>query len=237
MFSEILFGISILFMFIFGCIAYPVVISLLSAWESGRKKEGKPISDQEKQEVVCLCGSTRFRDQFTEANRIETMSGKIVVAPGVFAHSGDPLTDSDKRRLDELHLRKIDMANSILVVNPGGYIGESTRREIEYAEAHGKSVRYTEDHRSTVETGSDMNDPVTIDTVGVEVYLRNRYAYDAVAASMGKDFFIRHLLEVIEELRSELVKCRLYGMPCTVIQKKELKETGSQLIQAEREEE
>ena len=93
--------------------------------------------------VVCLCGSTRFRDEFTEANRRETMAGRIVVAPGVFAHSGDPLTDDDKRRLDALHLRKIDMADSVLVINPGGYIGDSTRREIDYAMRTGKPVGYT----------------------------------------------------------------------------------------------
>ena len=94
-------------------------------------------------DVVCLCGSTRFRGEFTEANRRETMAGRIVVAPGVFAHSGDQLTEEDKRRLDELHLRKIDMADSVLVVNPGGYIGDSTRREIDYANRTGKPVAYT----------------------------------------------------------------------------------------------
>jgi hypothetical protein len=92
---------------------------------------------------VCLCGSTRFRDEFTEANRLNTMEGNIVLAPGVFGHSGDPLTDADKRRLDDLHLRKIDMADCVQVVNPGGYIGESTRKEIAYAKAHGKPVAYT----------------------------------------------------------------------------------------------
>jgi hypothetical protein len=102
------------------------------------------VSDSVKPLVVCLCGSTRFRDELTEANRRETMAGRIVVAPGVFAHSGDPLTDEDKRRLDELHLRKIDMADSVLVVNPGGYIGESTRLEIEYATRTGKPVGYTD---------------------------------------------------------------------------------------------
>ena len=93
--------------------------------------------------VVCLCGSTRFRDEFSEANRRETMAGRIVVAPGVFAHSGDPLTADQKERLDKLHFRKIDMADRVLVVNPGGYIGESTRREIAYAETLGKMVLYT----------------------------------------------------------------------------------------------
>ena len=93
--------------------------------------------------VVCLCGSTRFRDEFTEANRDATMAGKIILAPGVFGHNGDPLTDEDKQRLDTLHLAKIDMADEVLVVNPGGYIGESTRREVDYAERMGKPVHYT----------------------------------------------------------------------------------------------
>ena len=102
-------------------------------------QEGEPAQPR----VVCLCGSTRFRDEFTEANRRETMAGNIVLAPGVFAHSGDPLTDEDKRRLDELHLRKIDHADSVLVINPNGYIGDSTRREIEYARSKGKPVSFT----------------------------------------------------------------------------------------------
>jgi hypothetical protein len=93
--------------------------------------------------VVCLCGSTRFRAEIAEANRAATMAGKIVLAPGVFAHSGDTLTDEDKARLDILHLGKIDMADEVLVVNPGGYIGESTRREIEYAKRTGKPVGHT----------------------------------------------------------------------------------------------
>jgi CBS domain-containing protein len=70
------------------------------------------------------------------------MAGWIVLAPGVFGHSGDPLTDADKVRLDELHLRKIDLADRVLVVNQNGYVGESTRREIEYALSTGKPVQY-----------------------------------------------------------------------------------------------
>ena len=93
--------------------------------------------------IVCLCGSTRFRAEFAEANRAETMKGKIVLAPGVFGHSGDPLTDEDKLTLDLLHLAKINMAHEVLVVNPCGYIGESTRREIAYAHQIGKPVAYT----------------------------------------------------------------------------------------------
>ena len=108
-----------------------------------KPNESQAGSPTEQPLVVCLCGSTRFRAEIAEANRAATMAGKIVLAPGVFGHSGDPLTDDDKARLDRLHFQKIDMADEVLVVNPGGYIGESTRREIEYATRTGKSVVYT----------------------------------------------------------------------------------------------
>ena len=96
-------------------------------------------------EIVCICGSTRFRDDIAAVNRDQTMAGRIVLAPGVFGHSGDPITADAKTRLDELHLRKIDMADVVLVVNPGGYIGDSTRHEIEYAQKAGKRICYTID--------------------------------------------------------------------------------------------
>ncbi|MEV0149067.1 MULTISPECIES: hypothetical protein [unclassified Nonomuraea] len=94
--------------------------------------------------IVALCGSTRFRDAFSAVNRNLTLDGVIVIAPGVFGHSGDPLTDDAKLRLDDLHKRKIDLADEVFVVNPGGYIGESTRSEVKYAEKLGKPVRYLE---------------------------------------------------------------------------------------------
>lgn len=95
--------------------------------------------------IVCLCGSTRFRDEFTRANRNLTLAGAIVVAPGVFAHSGDELTDEDKVLLDVLHWRKIDLADSVVIVTDAtGYIGDSTRAEIEYATKLGKPISYLE---------------------------------------------------------------------------------------------
>ena len=79
-----------------------------------------------------------------EINRLLTFAGIIVVAPGVFAHAtGEDITDEQKRALDALHLRKIDLADRVVVVNPGGYIGESTTREIAYARATGKPVSFT----------------------------------------------------------------------------------------------
>lgn len=93
--------------------------------------------------IVCICGSTRFRSEICDANRRLTLSGWIVLAPGVFAHDGDEITEAQKVQLDRLHLAKIDLAEKVLVVNPGGYIGESTRREIEYAQQTGTPVAYT----------------------------------------------------------------------------------------------
>jgi len=93
-------------------------------------------------DVVVICGSTRFRDEIAAANRDLTLAGHIVLAPGVFAHTGDLITGWQKRQLDALHLAKIDRADWVYVVNPGGYVGESTRREIGYARQTGKPVCY-----------------------------------------------------------------------------------------------
>lgn len=102
--------------------------------------------------VVCLCGSTRFMEAFQEANLRETIEGKIVLSVGcntksdreVFGALSPYEAGRLKETLDDLHKRKIDLADEILVLNVGGYIGESTRSEIEYAKAHRKSVRYLE---------------------------------------------------------------------------------------------
>ena len=97
-------------------------------------------------EIVCICGSTRFADELLAANRELTFAGIIVVAPGVFTHREPDakVTTEQKSALDALHLRKIDLADRVLVVNPGGYIGESTSREIAYARATGKPVSFTD---------------------------------------------------------------------------------------------
>lgn len=90
----------------------------------------------------------RFAEEMSAANRELTFAGAIVVAPGVFLPAGDPgagetITDEQKAALDALHRHKIDLADRVLVVNPGGYIGESTSREIAYARAAGKPIAFT----------------------------------------------------------------------------------------------
>ena len=100
--------------------------------------------------VVTLCGSTRFKEAFESETRRLTLAGCIVISVGLFGHTEglDMGTDNApsviKRMLDEMHLRKVDMADRIHVINPGGYIGHSTRREIDYALMNGKQVTYME---------------------------------------------------------------------------------------------
>ena len=106
-----------------------------------------------KYKVITLCGSTRFKDAFMETQKKLTLEGNIVISVGLFGHSGDgevwegmseDTLTATKLMLDDMHKRKIDMADEIFVINVGGYIGSSTRSEIEYAHATGKPVRYWE---------------------------------------------------------------------------------------------
>ena len=110
---------------------------------------------QQKYKVITLCGSTRFKNEFLKAQKELTLKGNIVISVGLFGHSGDnevwenmsegELTKT-KEMLDDMHKRKIDMSDEIFVINVDGYIGESTRSEIEYAKNHGKIVKYLEEN-------------------------------------------------------------------------------------------
>ena len=99
--------------------------------------------------VITLCGSTRFKDEFLEAQKRLTLEGNIVISVGLFGHSGDDVvwTEGVKDMLDRQHLAKIDLADEIFVINVGGYIGDSTRREIAYAEFKGKTIKYMENSK------------------------------------------------------------------------------------------
>ena len=113
--------------------------------------------------IVCLCGSTRFMDAFFEAGWEFTLKGYIVLSIGVCkhietedgGHVGEALGQEVADKLDELHLRKIDLADEVFVLNVDGYIGESTSKEIAYAEKTGKPVLYLE----TCGSADDPEDP------------------------------------------------------------------------------
>ena len=106
-----------------------------------------------KYKVITLCGSTKFKEQFINVQKELTLKGNIVISVGLFGHSGDTevwenmdegtLTKT-KEMLDDMHKRKIDMADEIFVINVNRYIGESTKSEIEYAQRIGKKINYLE---------------------------------------------------------------------------------------------
>ena len=87
--------------------------------------------------VTTLCGSTRFKEDFLEQQKLLTLQGYIVISVGLFGHSGDDevWTEGTREMLDDMHKRKIDMADEIYVINKNGYIGESTLSEIKYAKS------------------------------------------------------------------------------------------------------
>lgn len=95
--------------------------------------------------VITLCGSTKFKEDFERVNRELTLAGNIVISVGCFGHSGDVFSDEQKVMLDDIHKRKIDMADAIYVINKDGYVGSSTRSEIQYALRLGKQIIYMED--------------------------------------------------------------------------------------------
>jgi len=99
-----------------------------------------------KSKIVCLCGSTRFMQEFFDVGWDFTLKGYIVLSVGICKHAehhgAEALGKDIADKLDELHLRKIDLADEVFIINKDGYIGESTKREIEYAKTKGKPVRY-----------------------------------------------------------------------------------------------
>jgi hypothetical protein len=143
-----------------------LVSNMLEALEHANEwafGDGRPVKDvedaisgakqflaQAKPEVVCLCGSTRFFDTYIQEQWRLTLEGKIVfmiaICPpgGPKDHAGEAYGPETAALLDELHLRKIDLADEVRILNVGGYIGKSTRRELEYAISHGKFVSFLE---------------------------------------------------------------------------------------------
>ena len=136
------------------------VVNLFVLRDQAQDEEAQEIVDQINVElqdgtfptIVCLCGSTRFYEEFQRANFEETMAGKIVLSVGFYPHAQKEahhsedigITKDEKVSLDELHKRKIDLADEILVLNVGKYMGTSTRSELDYARANGKTIRFLE---------------------------------------------------------------------------------------------
>ncbi len=98
--------------------------------------------------IVCLCGSTRFWDTFHSVGWELTLQGSIVLSIGVCTHAedhgGEAFGEDVAAALDELHLRKIDLADEVWILNVDGYIGESTQKELNYAREKKKAILFLE---------------------------------------------------------------------------------------------
>lgn len=112
-----------------------------------------------KYKVITLCGSARFQQEFMEAQKKLTLEGNIVISVGLFSHPDDrevwdkmdeQTLIKTKEMLDDIHKRKIDMSDEIYVINVNGYIGSSTKSEIQYAIKHDKKVNYLEPNKEKI---------------------------------------------------------------------------------------
>ncbi len=154
--------------------------------------------------VITLCGSTRFKDEFIKTQKDLTLQGNIVISVGFFDYSimetmdENTLTET-KEMLDDMHKRKIDMSDEIFVINVGGYIGDSTRSEIEYAKEHGKIVRYLEDDLNK----DNINNVVSLEEY--KNYLVNFYSWPMDGAKS----FIKKRKEVLTNKYSDSYLLRI----------------------------
>ena len=106
--------------------------------------------------MVCLCGSTRFKDQFRVAELRESLRGRVVLSLPAFSQAdGISFSDDEVAVLAELHQRKIELADEILVIDVDGYIGEQTQIEVAFAVSRGKRVRYLSKESGTSRETSD----------------------------------------------------------------------------------
>lgn len=101
------------------------------------------VEDEQKSSIICLIGSTKFKKEFEHAIREETLNGNIVLSVAQFSHADNlSISESEKTIFDKVHLKKIEISNTVLVINAGGYIGESTKRELQYAKNLNKSIEF-----------------------------------------------------------------------------------------------
>ena len=111
--------------------------------------------------IITLCGSTKFKDEFLEVQKQLTLQGHIVLSVGLFAHAdGIELSREEKVCLDNLHKEKINMSDAIFVINKGGYIGESTYSEIDWANRMKKQIYFLEEIPGATDTKASKNPDV-----------------------------------------------------------------------------
>lgn len=96
--------------------------------------------------IITLCGSTKYKEEYLLVNKWLTLQGNIVISVSMFGQiDKEPLTENEKIILDEIHKKKIDIANEIFIIDVDKYIGNSTKSEVSYAELNQKNIRFLSD--------------------------------------------------------------------------------------------
>ena len=148
--------------------------------------------------VITLCGSSKFKKEFIEVAEKLTLQGNIVISLGLFGHADNKyetvITDDIKEMLDEAHKAKITISDSIFVINPGGYIGDSTRDEISYAESLGLDIEYLEPIKYTYRGWIDSFDKL----LKHSTYCRESYLH-------GDIYMIKQTARGVRDITGNLI--------------------------------
>ena len=94
--------------------------------------------------IITLCGSSRFKDDILNTYKKLTLQDNIVLFDAIFNQNELNLNDNEKQLIDKNHKQKILMSDEIFVINKNGYIGNSTKSEIEFAKKLNKPIKYME---------------------------------------------------------------------------------------------
>ncbi len=94
--------------------------------------------------IITICGSLKFKNEMLKVARKITIAGDLVITPIFPIDDNDKITEEEKNIFDSAHKEKIKLSDAIFVVNVNGYIGESTKNEINYAKSLNKEILYLE---------------------------------------------------------------------------------------------
>lgn len=97
--------------------------------------------------IITVCGSLRFFKEMMEITEKMELEGNCMLVPiyNPLKSNKDNYSDKDAIMLNKMHKERIKLSDAILVVNVNGYVGNSTKSEIEYAKALNKEIIYYTD--------------------------------------------------------------------------------------------
>jgi hypothetical protein len=92
--------------------------------------------------IITVCGSMRFYNDMLHIALRSELDGNVCLTPTMPPEGTDSLTKDDLTALGRIHKEKIRISDTVLICDVDGYIGDSTRTEIKFAQALGKHVVY-----------------------------------------------------------------------------------------------